>query len=60
MELVYLWVEDYKNIDHQGFNFSLGLLKKYDEDLTELAFNNKMSSGGFSAVFFFKCINIHG
>ena len=22
MELVYLWVEDYKNIHHQGFNFS--------------------------------------
>ena len=22
MELVYLWVEEYKNIHHQGFNFS--------------------------------------
>lgn len=22
MELVYLWVEDYKNIKRQGFNFS--------------------------------------
>jgi hypothetical protein len=22
MELVYLWVEDYKNIKKQGFNFS--------------------------------------
>jgi hypothetical protein len=22
MELVYLWVEDYKNIHEQGFNFS--------------------------------------
>ena len=32
------------------------LLKKHDEDLTELAFNNKMSRGGFSAVFFFKCL----
>ncbi|HIP33604.1 MAG TPA: hypothetical protein EYG89_02470 [Bacteroidia bacterium] len=32
------------------------LLKEYDEDLTELAFNNKMSRGGFSAVFFFKCL----
>ena len=32
------------------------LLKKYDEDLTEPAFNNKMSRGGFSAVFFFKCM----
>ena len=32
------------------------LLKEYGEDLTELAFNNKMSRGGFSAVFFFKCM----
>ena len=22
MELVYLWIEEYKNIYHQGFNFS--------------------------------------
>lgn len=22
MELVYLWVEEYKNIQNQGFNFS--------------------------------------
>lgn len=34
----------------------IGLLKEYGEDLTELAFNNKMSRGGFSAVFFFKCM----
>ena len=32
------------------------LLKEYGEDLTELAFNNKMSRGGFSAVFFMKCM----
>ena len=32
------------------------LLKPYDEDLTEKAFNNKMSRGGFSAVFFIKCM----
>ena len=32
------------------------LLKEYGEDLTELAFNNKMSRGGFSAVFFVKCM----
>ena len=32
------------------------LLKPYGEELTELAFNNKMSRGGFSAVFFFKCM----
>ena len=27
MELVYLWVEEYKNIHRQGFNFSLRLSK---------------------------------
>jgi len=32
------------------------LLKPYGEELTELAFNNKMSRGGFSAVFFLKCM----
>jgi len=37
-------------------NDLIELLKEYDEDLSELAFNNKMSRGGFSAVFFFKCM----
>ncbi len=32
------------------------LLKPYGEELTEFAFNNKMSRGGFSAVFFLKCL----
>ena len=36
MELVYLWVEDYKNIKKQGFNFSprfrCEFKDKYDED----------------------------
>jgi len=36
------------------------LLKPYGEELTELAFNNKMSRGGFSAVFFFKCMDALG
>jgi hypothetical protein len=31
-------------------------LEKLDEHLTELSFNNKMSRGNFSAVFFFKCM----
>jgi len=35
MELVYLWVEDYKNIHKQGFNFSPRFECKYDgETLT--------------------------
>ena len=32
MELVYLWVEEYKNIEKQGFNFSPKFTCKYDED----------------------------
>ena len=32
------------------------LLKPYNENLTELSFNNKMARGTFSAVFFFKCM----
>lgn len=36
MELVYLWVEDYKNIHHQGFNFSPRFRCEYDEDTKEL------------------------
>lgn len=36
MELVYLWVEDYKNIQKQGFNFSPRFRCEYDEDTKEL------------------------
>ena len=32
------------------------LLEAFGEELTEASFNNKMSRGGFSAVFFFKCM----
>ena len=35
MELVYLWVENYKNIQKQGFKFSPRFECKYDgENLT--------------------------
>lgn len=36
MELVYLWVEKYKNIYRQGFNFSPRFECKYDENTNEL------------------------
>tara|TARA_R110002033_G_scaffold9971_2_gene32694 strand:- start:13768 stop:15258 length:1491 start_codon:yes stop_codon:yes gene_type:complete len=36
MELVYLWVADYKNIKKQGFNFSPRFKCEYDEDSNEL------------------------
>jgi len=36
LELVYLWVEDYKNIKKQGFNFSPRFHCEYDEENDEL------------------------
>lgn len=36
MELVYLWVENYKNIHQQGFNFSGRYRCDYDSDTNEL------------------------
>lgn len=36
MELVYLWVESYKNIKKQGFNFSPRFRCSYDETTKEL------------------------
>ena len=36
MELVYLWVEDYKNIHKQGFNFSPRFNCHYDDVTNEL------------------------
>ncbi len=39
MELVYLWVEDYKNIKKQGFNFSSRFKCEYDENTNELIIN---------------------
>ncbi|WP_024953693.1 AAA family ATPase [Sulfurospirillum arcachonense] len=36
MELVYLWVEDYKNIKNQGFNFSPRFTCNYDKDSNNL------------------------
>ncbi len=39
MELVYLWVEDYKNINKQGFNFSPKFECKYDEKNNKFTIN---------------------
>ena len=41
MELVYLWVEKYKNIKNQGFNFSPRFTCKYDEATKELTIEKK-------------------
>ncbi|MFW3344406.1 AAA family ATPase [Aliarcobacter butzleri] len=39
MELVYLWVEEYKNIRNQGFNFSPRFECEYNQDTKELTIN---------------------
>jgi len=41
MELVYLWVEDYKNIKKQGFNFSPKFDCFYDEKTQKLTIKDK-------------------
>ena len=41
MELVYLWVEKYKNIYHQGFNFSPRFEFEYIQDKNELVLNKE-------------------
>jgi len=41
MELVYLWVEEYKNIRKQGFNFSPRFECSYEEGSKELTIDEK-------------------
>jgi len=41
MELVYLWVKKYKNIEKQGFNFSPRFECKYDEKSEKLTIDEK-------------------
>ncbi|MFW2524665.1 AAA family ATPase [Aliarcobacter butzleri] len=53
MELVYLWVEDYKNIHKQGFNFSPRFRCEYDEDKKELNIVDKEETGEFYPKNFF-------
>ena len=45
MELVYLWVEDYKNIHKQEFNFSPRFRCEYDENSDELTINENKDYG---------------
>jgi len=53
MELVYLWVEDYKNIKKQGFNFSPRFRCEYDEKTNELNIIDKDETGEFYPKNFF-------
>jgi predicted ATP-binding protein involved in virulence len=53
MELVYLWVDKYKNIQNQGFNFSPRFRCEYDEDTKELNIIDKDETGEFYPKNFF-------
>ena len=55
MELVYLWVEEYKNIHRQGFNFSPRFHCKYDPDKNELTIDG---NEGYIPSFFGENINV--
>lgn len=59
MELVYLWVEDYKNIKNQGFNFSPRFRCEYDEKENKLEIIDKEKIGEiYPKNFFGENINI--
>lgn len=53
MELVYLWVKNYKNIVEQGFNFSPRFRCEYDEDTKELNIIDKEKTDEFYPKNFF-------
>jgi ABC-type multidrug transport system ATPase subunit len=53
MELVYLWVEDYKNIQKQGFDFSPRFRCEYDEEKNKLEVVDKEETGEFYPKDFF-------
>ena len=55
MELVYLWVEEYKNIHKQGFNFSPRFSCDYDEKTNELTIKE---NNDYIENFFGKNINV--
>ena len=55
MELVYLWVEDYKNIHEQGFNFSSRFNCDYNKKTNELTIEEK---DDYIPDFFAKNINV--
>jgi len=55
MELVYLWVKDYKNIHKQGFNFSPRFNCDYDDETNELTIDE---NDDYIENFFGKNINV--
>lgn len=62
MELVYLWVEKYKNIENQGFNFSPRFECSYENDTLTICDkkekNNKCKNKNYIENFFGENINV--
>jgi len=56
MELVYLWVEKYKNIENQGFNFSSKFRCSYDKEKNELIIEENKNN--ISDILFPENINV--
>ena len=54
MELLYVWIEDYKNIHHQGFNFSPEFHFIFNPENWELTVERKEDSNLFKDY----CINL--
>ena len=55
MELVYVWIKNYKNIEKQGFNFSPRFHCDYNENTNELTIDK---NDGYISNFFGKNINV--
>ena len=53
MELVYLWVEEYKNIKKQGFNFSPRFKCEYNDETEKLNIIDKEETGEYYPKSFF-------
>lgn len=59
MELVYLWVEEYKNIKNQGFNFSPRFRCNYDDETKELeVIDKEITKEPYLKNFFGENINV--
>ncbi len=46
MELLYVWIENYKNINKQGFNFSPKHWFEYDEKTNKLKHEERNPKNG--------------
>jgi hypothetical protein len=50
MQLVYLYIENYKNIEKQGFNFSLEFNCKFENSILTIDKNNECKNSIFEVI----------